>query len=592
MRMCGNGSDAEARRIWAGRFLTVFVLWGSGVMALAQPNLTAKLDRQNVPLGESVTLSLIFSDTSPGDAPNLPAIPNVKVAPSVSTSQSVSIFNGVRSQSVTFDYVLIPLQIGEITIPKIEVNVGGRTLASQPLKLKVLKANAALASPSGQETIAFLKLVVPKTQIYVGEAVPVEIQLYAVEGRLLRLPQLQGEGFTVGKMSDAAMSRTRANNQIYQVATFKTFVVPAKIGALSLGPVTVDVAVPDFSRRPDIFGFRPQRQATLTSEPQPIEVLALPVQNVPASFSGAVGNYTLELTAAPTEVAVGDPITVRVRITGSGLLDALTLPAQPDWREFKLYPPTGKVEATDAIGLSGVKTFEQVVVPQNAEIKSLPPLAFSFFDPDQKMFRTLSSKALALTVRPGSASPVVPTNFAQTAEPSAPPPPQDIVHIKPRLGEFASSGVPLVQQRWFLAIQGVPVLLWLSLLARRKYLESLAANPRLRRQKEVVRTVRAGLRDLRRLAAANQSEEFFAALFRLLQEQLGERLDLPASAITEAVIDERLQEGKLSPDAVASLHELFQSCNMARYARHNSQELATLVPRVEQALRDLQNMKP
>ena len=34
------------------------------------------------------------------------------------------------------------------------------------------------------------------------------------------------------------------------------------------------------------------------------------------------------------------------------------------------------------------------------------------------------------------------------------------------------------------------------------------------------------------------SDQFFATLSRLLQEQLGERLDLPASAITEAVIEE------------------------------------------------------
>jgi hypothetical protein len=71
---------------------------------------------------------------------------------------------------------------------------------------------------------------------------------------------------------------------------------------------------------------------------------------------------------------------------------------------------------------------------------------------------------------------------------------------------------------------------------------------------------------------------------------LGERLDLPATAITEAVLDDRLQ-GRAPADLVGQLHELFQVCNQARYAAHRtSQELMALVPKVETALRDLRQL--
>ena len=592
MRTCYDWSKWPAHLRSARRFLVALVLCGSAQYASAAPGLTAKLDRDTITLGESVTLSLVFEDAYPREAPSLPIIPNVRVAAGVSQSQSISIFNGVRSQSVTFDYTLAPTQLGEIVIPAIEVKLGNRTLASQSLKLKVLKTNTSIPTPGGQDALAYLKLVLPKTRFYVGEAVPVEIQLYAQEGRLLRLPQLQGEGFTIGKLSEPAISRTRVNNQAYEVATFKVLVVPAKNGALTLGPATLDLAVPDLNRMPDIFGRRPQRQVTLASESQSVEIMPLPKENLPAGFNGAVGSYSLAVTASPTDLAAGDPITVKIRITGRGLLDGLILPAQPDWREFKTYPPSSKIEPMDAIGLSGVKTFEQVVVPQNSEIKSLPPFLFSFFDPEQKKYRTVTSNPITLTVQPGGASPAAPTNYANAAESSSVlPMPQDIVHIKPHLGNFAAVGMPLIQQRWFLAIQAVPVLLWLSLLVRRKHVEKAAANPRLRRQKEVARIVRAGVRELRQFAAANQPDQFFATLFRLLQEQLGERLDLPASAITEAVIDQRLRGGELSDESLSALHELFQACNVARYARHNSQELVSLVPKLESALRDLQNLK-
>jgi hypothetical protein len=108
----------------------------------------------------------------------------------------------------------------------------------------------------------------------------------------------------------------------------------------------------------------------------------------------------------------------------------------------------------------------------------------------------------------------------------------------------------------------------------------------------VAQVVRQGLRDLHRLAAENNSDEFFATLVRLLQEQLGERLDMPASAITEAVIEERLRPRGVPEATLTSLRELFQTCNFARYAPvKSSQELAAMIPNIETVLRNLQEMK-
>jgi len=151
---------------------------------------------------------------------------------------------------------------------------------------------------------------------------------------------------------------------------------------------------------------------------------------------------------------------------------------------------------------------------------------------------------------------------------------------------------PLVRQPWFLALQGVPAFALLTCLIWRKRKETLANNPRLRRQRQVAQLVREGLQDLRNRAAENKSDEFFATLFRLLQEQLGERLDLPASAITEAIIDERLRPGGLPETTRASLHELFQTCNLARYAPiRSSQELAAIIPKLENVLNELREWK-
>jgi hypothetical protein len=142
-----------------------------------------------------------------------------------------------------------------------------------------------------------------------------------------------------------------------------------------------------------------------------------------------------------------------------------------------------------------------------------------------------------------------------------------------------------------MALQGVPVLAWVSLLVSRRQKEKLAANPRLRRQLQVDQMVRHGMKNLSRSAHAGQSEEFFSMLFHLLQEQLGERLDLPASAITEAVLDEHLLHSSISPGTLASLRELFHACDQARYAHQDANEaLVSLIPKAESALADLKKL--
>jgi len=104
--------------------------------------------------------------------------------------------------------------------------------------------------------------------------------------------------------------------------------------------------------------------------------------------------------------------------------------------------------------------------------------------------------------------------------------------------------------------------------------------------------VTAGKSDLKKFAAENKPDEFFATLFRLLQEQLGERLDCPATAITENVVEEN-SILRAAPEATrAALREQFQLCNQARYAPvRGTSELNSVAAQFEKLLDELQNLK-
>jgi hypothetical protein len=273
-------------------------------------------------------------------------------------------------------------------------------------------------------------------------------------------------------------------------------------------------------------------------------------------------------------------------------MSSITFPNPLVKGDFKTYEPEIKLDTTDDYGLAGVKTVEQIVIPENTEIHALPPIEFSFFDPQSRTYRTLTHPSTPLEVMPAGSRPapmVAAANPSQQAE----TPRQDIVHIKQRLGPAQPGLGPAELVGRLCAWNAVPVLAWLGTLVWRKRREALERDPRLRRQQQVRRAVDRGLTDVRAHAEAGDSEPFFAAVFHLLQEQLGLVLDQPASGITESVVDEKLGCLGVSDPLLAQLHELFQACNVARYApTRDRQELAAWVPKLEKALRELQEVRP
>ncbi len=289
-------------------------------------------------------------------------------------------------------------------------------------------APSAAAVNSGNE-VAFLKLSFPKPKIYVGESAVARLDLYLRDDVQnfgnFQLTSSPADGFSAGKAVELQNQRRRVQvgNRVYTVIPLAVPLTAVRTGELTLGPFTASavVVLPSQNDGGDPF-FRQffnqgeQKQVMLATEPVNVDSLPLPEQNKPATFTGAVGDFTMTATAGPTNVTVGDPITVRVQISGRGSLNALTLPPQDAWRDFKTYPPTTKLETSDQFGFQGTKTFEQIISPQNSDVHELPALAFSFFNPDDGQYHTLTQPAVPLDVKAAGATPLPALAAAKNAD--------------------------------------------------------------------------------------------------------------------------------------------------------------------------------
>src|SRR5262249_20070764 len=133
-----------------------------------------------------------------------------------------------------------------------------------------------------------------------------------------------------------------------------------------------------------------------------LTVLPLPDADRPPDFSGAVGHFDFDVKAAPLELTAGDPVTVTSTIHGDGNFDGVTAPQLASTDALRTYP----VQASSPSPQE--RRFEQVVMPQHPGTIALPGLRFSYFDPDQRAYRTITRPGVTLSVRPAARSTATP----------------------------------------------------------------------------------------------------------------------------------------------------------------------------------------
>jgi len=475
------------------------------------PSVTAVLSNSETVVGETVELQIKV--TGPGDAnpPEEISIDGLEIH-ATGQSRQFEIHNFSTSSSVTYNYTILPLKAGRFTIPPQTVRAGGSLLRTPALTLNVADSpgNLSNARPSrGTQSqsvrasdLVFAELIVPKKTAYVGEIVPVQIRMGfdpRVRPRLVEAPEITGQGFTAQKLQESGQTSDTINGRPYDVVTYKTAIAAAHAGKFELGPVKAkaQVLVPRArsaprprSRSPfdlfdlddpfsDPFFSNPfaqlgeRREVEIKSEPVALEVKPLP-PNAPPSFSGAIGNFTMLTDAKPKDVQVGDPITVTTEISGRGNFDRVNAPALEDERGWHKYPPSSKFKQDDEVGISGTKTFETVLSP-NEKKQTLPLLAFSYFDPIKEHYVTLRSEPVAINVQGGAAASNVAA--AQTASPAPatatrPAPatqttvkPQDILYQLTDRGRTMESFAPIYTRRFFWVAQLIPLLVVLGFAA-------------------------------------------------------------------------------------------------------------------------------
>jgi tetratricopeptide (TPR) repeat protein len=339
--------------------------------------------------------------------------------------------------------------------------------------------------------------------------------------------------------------------------------------------------------------FDESRPFQLQSQPITLTVLPLPAEGRPADFGGAVGRFTFDATAAPTDVAAGDPVTVKMVVRGDGSLDGLAPPTIPAGDRLRVYPP----QAAQGNQNAGERTFEQVVIPLREGTVTLPPLRLSFFDPVARAYRTVTPPPIALTVRPSAQAHATPEIFgAQPAPAPVTERPEtlgrDIVFIKDAPGTLRPIGARPYRSTFWWLVQLLPVGLWATAASYAKRHRRLTDDIRYARFTRAGRAARSALADARAALGRGELAGGHDVVAGAVRDYLAAKLDLPPGTIAEAA-PPRLRAAGVDGTVADRVAEFFAGCEALRFAPGggSTDDLAHAIARAEDIVRSLERAR-
>lgn len=564
----------------------------------------ASVDRNKVSLGSALQLNLTFYGVENMSAPGLPNIDGFKWQ-YTGSSTSMSIVNGKVSNSITYIYMLLPVKAGTFQLGPFSLEYQGAVYTSKSITVEVVEGQVPQA-PQAQAPVQsgnqqldlkdriFLTMQVGKNTAYLNESVPLTIKLYVnkLAVRDIQYPQFNHEGISAASLQQPRQYQEVLGALAYDVIEFDTTFFGIRPGEFKIGPAILKcnlMAIKEGSRRPsgidsffdDFFGGYEAYPLDVNSTEAQVKILPLPEEGKPQDFSGAMGNFALDVSVQPHEVRVGDPVTLKMAISGEGNFNTINCPKLESIESFKVYDPQIKQE-------DGTKVFEQVIMPMSEKIQEIPRVIFSFFDISSGTYRRATAGPFPITVTKEEAQiQKVVEPYSKRLTIYSPPETlgKDIIYIKDSIGNLKYRQKSLYKNKVFVLFQLLPLALLLILYIVRNRLNRLKQDVSYARRLNAPKKVKKSIENARSFLKQAKPEEFYNAVFKAIQEYLGDKFDLASGGITIDIIDEFLKTKNIEPQILEKLRNIFKDCDMARYAAGALDKL-----KMETTLKDLEEI--
>jgi hypothetical protein len=578
------------------RIFILLLLFLSAVSSniLAQ-SFTASVSSNKVGEGDQFEVSFTYSGGDVNNAKGFtpPNFANFLTLSGPNQSTSMQIINGAVSGSISYAYYLQPRSIGKFTIGSASINYKGTTYKTNPVNIEVVKGspkqapgnNSSVDNSSSQNAEIgknlFIRAVADKQKVYQGEQITVTYKLYtrlniAAQMQVSKLPQYQGFWAEELETSNQIMFTVENfEGKQYRVGILKKAALfPSQSGELNVSPMELKVPVQiqkkrktsgnsvfdDFFSDP-FFGNSETVEYSAKSNTIKINVLPLP-ENKPDSFKGAVGQYSITSELNKTTTKTNEPLSLKVNITGSGNISLLNVPELNLPAGIEKYDPKTNDQITRQGTLSGKKSIEYLIVPRNAGKKEIPPIKFSYFDPNKKSYVTLSTPPYSIDVEQGSGD----QNYAGLSKEDIKLLGDDIRYIKTSSGNLHKTGEIVLYQFGFWTAAVIPFFALIGAVMWKRREDRLSGNVQLLKYRKAQRISQKRLKTARELMTSGNQAEFYTEISMALFGYLEDKLHIPKSEFTLERASDELRMCKVNDSLIAGIINCAEKCEYIRFA--------------------------
>ncbi|MDX1524103.1 MAG: BatD family protein, partial [Anaerolineae bacterium] len=272
-----------------------------------------------------------------------------------------------------------------------------------------------------------------------------------------------------------------------------------------------------------------------------------------------------------------DTVNLTLEIEGAGNIEALTEPALPEltnWRRFDSQTSTSLNNREDQV--FGVRRFERILVPGQPGEQLIPPVSFSFYDPEQESYQTVSTDPLVINVLPGEGE------FEETSEP--------VDLVTGELGELKAVPNSLGRSRFFSLTNPVywlcwlpPLLIvatiWVVQMQRQRLLTDTGYARRLRAKRVAHRVLQE---------TSDSGRDRHSGAQRALLGYLSDKLNRPTAGLTTHSLIKILTDEKLSPDLIERVRTILNQIETSRFAPVGEMATQSLLAETRALIDDLE----
>lgn len=576
--------------------ISVIIIFGCIEKTFAQDiRLTATVDQNVLTVNDQLKLTLTIHGTQDTTPPSFPSIDGFTLLFGPQISAQTRIINGDVSVSKGYTYVLQPAAKGRFTIGPSTVEYKGKVYSSDPITVEVVDTPH---SPGLQnldiEKLAFVELSTDKTEPYIYEQVVMSFRFYFQKG--LPVSDIDytapaTKNFMEEKLGDQRQYEEIRDGIIYNVLELRTALFPMVSGELVISPAKLKCNLVIQQRRgrrntpsdsifgdaffDDFFG-REQKKYPIerSTHSITIKVKSLPEEGKPEDFTGAVGTYHMEVSTRAQQVKVGDPITISMSVYGEGNIQTISEPVLilNNEDDFKLYPSESITQITNREDLiRGRKVFNKVIEPQKADLKFTPAIVFSFFDPRDGKYKTITKEPIPVIVEAGEQEVPVQLALSPVKSLSVKQQPQiltyDILPIMTNLSSLRDQGGSVYKNPFIVTCLSIPAIAVIASFFITKKKERLQTDIGYARKKRAHAAARKRLEGAQSLLDQNLPAEFYSYLSKALSDYLADKLNIPAASASDDRVSGLLKQRGVGDDTIAEISRCLIDLDHRRFSK-------------------------